>query len=125
MTAWTNDELDRIAGADELQIASLRGDGDLRRAVTIWVVRLGDDLYVRAVNGRDGTWFRGAQERGRGRVQAGGVDKGVTFADADPELNDRIDAEYRAKYRHYAESIVETVVSQKARAATIRLVPRS
>ncbi|MFI6180675.1 MULTISPECIES: DUF2255 family protein [unclassified Nonomuraea] len=125
MTAWTNDELDRIAAAEELQIASLRGDGELRRPVTIWVVRLDDDLYVRAVNGRDGTWFRGAQERGRGRIQAGGVDKGVTFADADQELNDRIDAAYRDKYRHYSESIVDSVVSGQARAATIRLVPRS
>jgi hypothetical protein len=44
MTIWANDELNRIEGADELEIASLRGDGTLRKAVTIWVVRLCDDL---------------------------------------------------------------------------------
>jgi hypothetical protein len=51
MSAWTSDELTRIGDADELELASLRGDGRLRRPVTIWVVRYGDDLYVRSVNG--------------------------------------------------------------------------
>lgn len=125
MTTWTDDELDRVAAADELRIASVRADGRLRDPVTIWVVRHGDDLYVRAVNGPDGVWYRRARERREGRVEADGVEKDVTFADADPALADRIDADYRAKYRHYSESIVDTVVSPKARAATIRLVPRA
>src|SRR5918912_3870789 len=63
MSTWTNDELNRIGAAEELQIAPLRGDGTLRNPVTIWVVRLGDDLYVRSYKGRDSAWFRGAQER--------------------------------------------------------------
>jgi hypothetical protein len=52
MSTWTSDELETIGGAEELEIASLRRDGTLRRPVTIWVVRHGDDLYVRSVNGR-------------------------------------------------------------------------
>ncbi|NUR87203.1 MAG: DUF2255 family protein [Nonomuraea sp.] len=124
MTTWTDDELDRIAEADELRIASARSDGSLRGPVTIWVVRHGDDLYVRAVNGTEGAWFRRAQERHEGRVEAGGVTRDVTFAEADPALADAIDADYRRKYRHYSESIVDTVVARKARAATFRLVPR-
>ena len=39
MTAWTSDELTRIGSAEELQIASRRGDGSLARPRTIWVVR--------------------------------------------------------------------------------------
>jgi hypothetical protein len=93
--------------------------------VTIWVVRLGDDLYVRSVNGRNGAWFRGAQVRHAGHIQAGGVDKDVTFVgEVDTDLNDQIDAAYRTKYRRYAASIVSTIVSPAARAATIKLVPR-
>ncbi|HEX9012577.1 MAG TPA: DUF2255 family protein [Anaerolineaceae bacterium] len=126
MNAWTNDELNKIGSAEELEIASLRGDGTLRRPVTIWVVRLGSDLYVRAVNGRSGAWFRRAQERHEGRVQAGGVDKDVAFVEeADPALNDQIDTAYRSKYRRYAANIVGSIVSPTARAATIRLAPRS
>ncbi len=123
MAGWTSDELDRIGTADELQIASLRRDGTLRNPVTIWVVRVGDDLYVRSVNGRAGAWFRGAQVRHEGHIRAGGVDRDVTFVDADPALNDQLDAAYRAKYRRYAANIVGSIVTPQAREATIRLVP--
>jgi hypothetical protein len=125
MTAWTNDELSKIGAAEELQIAPLRGDSTLRKPVTIWVVRHGDDLYVRSVNGRTSSWFRGAQVRHEGHIQAGGVDKDVTFVDADPDINDQIDAAYRSKYRRYAASLVDPVVSPQAQAATIKLVPRA
>ena len=59
MATWTDNELDRIGLAEELQIAARRDNGVLRNPVTIWVVRLGNDLYVRSVNGRTSTWFRG------------------------------------------------------------------
>jgi hypothetical protein len=126
MTTWTGDELTRIGTAEELEIASLRRNGTLRSPRTIWVVRLGDDLYVRSVYGRSSAWFRGTQARQEGRIQAGGVDKEVTFVEeADPGLNDQIDAAYRTKYRRYAASIISSIVSDEARAATIKLVPRS
>ena len=126
MTAWTSDELTKIGTAEELQIASLRRDGTLRKQVIIWVVRLGNDLYVRSVNGRTSAWFRGVQTRHEGHIRAGGVDKDVTFVEeAGPEINDQIDAAYRTKYRRYAASIVDSIVSSKARAATIKLVPRA
>jgi hypothetical protein len=71
MAAWTSDELDRIGAAEELAIASHRGDEALRNPVTIRVVRGGDDLYVRSVNGRRSSWFRGVQVRHEGHIQAG------------------------------------------------------
>ena len=123
MSKWTSDELSRIGIADELQIASRRRDGTLRNPVTIWVVRHGDDLYVRSVNGRTSSWFRGVQVRHEGHVRAGGVDKDVLFVEMD-DLDDEVDAEYRSKYRRYAESIVDSIVSPRARAATLKLVPR-
>jgi hypothetical protein len=126
MIPWTRTELTKVGNAEELEIQSLRADGTLRKPVTIWVVRIGDDLYVRAVNGRTGVWFRGAQLRHEGHIQAGGVDKDVTYLEeADPDLNDQIDAAYRAKYRHYGERIVGSIVNAGARAATIKLVPRA
>jgi hypothetical protein len=124
MTAWTKDELTRIGTAEELEIASARRDGTLRNPRTIWVVRVGDDLYVRSMYGRAGGWFPGTQVRHEGHILAGGVDRDVTFADADPGLNDQIDAAYREKYRRYGPSIVGGVVNPGARAATIKLVPR-
>jgi len=126
MTAWTEDELTRIGTADELEVASLRRDGTLRAPVTVWVVRHGDSLYVRSMNGRTGAWFRGAQVRREGHIRSGGVDKDVTFVfvDADDEVNDQIDALYRTKYRRYGANVIGTIMTPEARAATIDLVPR-
>ena len=125
MTVWTGGELTMIGAAEELRIASLRGDGTSRKAVTIWVVRHDDDLFVRSVGGRIGAWFRGTQQRHEGRISAGGVERDVTFVDADPGLADQIDAAYRAKYRRYAPGIIGHIVSPEARSATLKLVPRS
>jgi hypothetical protein len=123
MSTWTSDELDRIGGAEELEIAPVRRDGTLRKPVTIWVIRHGDDLYVRSVYGRGSSWFRGVQVRREGHIQAGGVEKDVLLVETD-DMNDEIDAAYRAKYQRYAESIVGPIVSPEARAATLKLVPR-
>ena len=90
MTGWTSEELTKIGSAEELKIASMRRDDTLRKPVTIWVVRLGDRLFVRSVNGSTGSWFRGTQTRRQGHIRAGGVDKDVhsVFVDADDEVND-------------------------------------
>ena len=125
MTTWTNEELNKIGAAEELQIASVRSDGTLRNPVTVWVVRLGDDLYVRSVNGCNGAWFRSAQARHKGHIRFGGVGKDVAFLEEDnPDLNNQIDAVYRAKYRRYAANIVNSIVTPQARAATLKLMPR-
>jgi hypothetical protein len=123
MSTWTSNELDRIDSAEELEIAPLRRDGTLRKPVTIWVVRHGDDLYVRSVNGRTSSWFRGAQARHEAHIEAGGVGKDVLLVETD-DMNDEIDAAYRAKYQRYAETIVGSIVTPDARAATLKLVPR-
>ena len=124
MTSWTGDELEKIAAAEALQLASVRRDGTPRKPVTIWVVRHGDDLYVRSVNGRTASWFRGAEDRHEAHIQAGGVDKDVFLVETD-DINDEVDAAYRTKYQRYAASIIDHIVSPEARAATLKLVPRS
>jgi hypothetical protein len=123
MTTWTSDELTRIGSAEELEVASRRRDGSLARPRTIWVVRYGDDLYVRSVNGRTSAWFRGTQASHEGHIRAGGVSKDVTFADPGDDIGDDLDAAYRDKYRRYAASIVDSINSPQARAATLKLMP--
>jgi hypothetical protein len=126
MIPWTSDELNKIGGAEELQIASLRSDDTLRKPVTIWVVRVGDDLYVRSVNGRGSGWLRGTQTRHEGQIRAGGVEKDVTFIEeSDLSINEQVDAAYRTKYRRYAANIINSVLTPEARSATIKLMPRS
>jgi hypothetical protein len=124
MSAWTMDELNKIGTAEELRLASLREDGNLRKPVTVWVVRLGDDLFVRSVNGRSSAWFRGTQVRHAGHIQAGGIGKDVAFeGENDPDINDKLDEAYLSKYRRYPQ-YVAPMVTPEVRAATLRLVPR-
>jgi len=125
MTQWTNEQLDKVGQAEEVRIASAKRDGTLRRPVTVWAVRVGDDLYVRSVGGRGGSWFRGTQERNAGRIGAGGVQQDIAFVDADHDVDGEVDTAYRAKYRRYAGSILNSVLTPEARAATLKIVPRS
>jgi hypothetical protein len=65
------------------------------------------------------------QTRHEGHIRAGGVVKDVTFVEElDPGINDQIDKVYRSKYRRYAASIVNSIISPEARSAAIKLVPR-
>jgi hypothetical protein len=125
MSAWTNEELNKIGNAEELEIASLQRDGTLRKPVTIWVVRAGDDLYVRSYKGHTSAWFRGVQVRHEGRIWAGGVEKDVIFMEeSDPAINDRIDTAYRTKYGRYPQ-YVAPMLTPEVRATTIKLALRS
>jgi hypothetical protein len=123
MPAWTSDELDTIATAEELHLASVRRDGTLRPPMTMWVVRDGVDLYVRSVNGRGSSWFRGAQTTPQAHTTAGGVEKDVSLVETD--VDDEVDAAYHAKYGRRYPTIVPSIVAPEARAATLKLVPRS
>jgi hypothetical protein len=122
MAAWTEEELRRLGTAQEMEIAPVRRNGELRRATPIWVVRAGDELYVRAAYGNGSGWYGVARTSGKAHVRAGGVERDVTVEDADPGVLDAVDAAYRSKYTGYA-SIVDSLVEPEHRANTVRLVP--
>jgi hypothetical protein len=125
MTVWIDEELEKIGTAEELRFSSLRRDGTLRKPVIIWVVNVGDDLYVRCVNGREGAWFRGVQTRHEGRIWAGGVEKDVSFIEENnADINEQIDDAYLSKYQRYPQWVAP-MVTPEVKAATLRLVPRT
>jgi len=124
METWINEELNKVGSAEELRIATLRRDGTLRKPVIIWIVRVGDELYIRCVNGREGAWFRGVLTQHAGRIWVGDVEKDVKFEEeTDPNINDQIDEAYLIKYQHYPQWVAP-MVTPEVRAATIKLVPR-
>ena len=124
MSAWTDDELEAIGGADELRIASRRPDDSLRKYIRIWVVRVGDALYVRSAYGYDNPWFQRSLRAGEGRIRAGGVERDVAFEQPDRSIDADVTAAYHAKYDRYGPGIVGTVVSAEAEQSTLRLLPR-
>jgi hypothetical protein len=121
--SWSPQELQRIGAATEVQLASRRTDGSMRGFVTIWVVRAGDDVYVRSAYGVDNPWFRRAKASGNGRIHAGGVEHDVAFDTPSGDVHALIDAAYHAKYDRYGPQIVGSVVGPAAQPVTIRLVP--
>ena len=122
MTEWNPAEVDQLARTKEIQITSPRADGTPREPVTIWVVGVGENLYIRSVKGAAGAWYQGAEKGAAGQVEGGGVDRAVSFAEADHDLDDQIDAAYREKYSD-SPGAVESITSPEARATTLQLLP--
>lgn len=123
MSAWSEDELRRVGDATELRITSRRTDGTLRPPVTIWHVRLGDALYVRSARGPENGWFRRARTARLGRINAGGVERDVTFEPAPADVQDALDAAYHAKYDRYGPGPVGAVTGPDVLATTLRVTP--
>jgi hypothetical protein len=122
VTAWTSEELERIGPLQEVEIATRRRDGTLRRPVPVWIVRVGDDLYVRSWHGTDGAWYRAARARLEGRMSAGDDELDINFVEPEDDVEDAIDAVYRSKYGH-SSRYAEEMVAPLARATTLKLVP--
>ena len=120
---WTGEELDAIGAATQVNLASERADGTLRRPVAVWVVRAGDGLYVRAIHGPGASWYRGTRTRPAGRLWVPGRDeKAIRFADPASGLDQSVDAAYREKYGNFGPTL-ELALTAAARAATLELVP--
>jgi hypothetical protein len=124
MTVWSKEELRKIAEADDLHISPFREDGITYGTPTwIWSVAVDDCLYVRGYNGKNSRWYQAAVRQKAGRIHAGGMTKDVAFEPVeDGAVNDRIDEAYRAKYRK--SPYLKQMIGARARAATVRIVPR-
>jgi len=122
MTAWSNNELRKIAEADDLHIAPFREDGVTYGTPTwIWSVRVDDALYVRGYNGQKSRWYQSAVRQKAGRIIAAGITKEVIFEPVDGPINDRIDDAYRIKYK--GSAYLKPMIGTRARAATVRVMP--
>lgn len=123
MSTWPNDELRRIAESDDLHIAPFRQDGTTYGTPTwIWSVVVDGDLYVRAYNGTSSRWYQAARNQKAGRITVAGMTKEVVFEPVDGLLNNRIDQAYGARY--HDSPYLAPMISARARAATVRVLPR-
>mgnify|MGYP002713124106 CR=1 FL=1 len=121
MSNWSSDELNKIGTAEELEIMP---SGTWHNAVTIWVVRVDDALYVRSYNGSTGSWFRAAQRTREGRIRAGGIEREVSFVNADTNLYEQVNAAYRSKYGRYPQ-YVNPMLTDDVQSTTLKLIPKS
>jgi hypothetical protein len=121
-TPWPEDELRRIAAADDLHVSPFREDGATYGTPTwIWSVVVDGALYARAYNGRSSRWHQAAMRQKAGRITAAGMTKEVGFAPVDGPINDLIDEAYRAKYR--GSPYLGAMIGPRARSATVAITP--
>jgi hypothetical protein len=123
MNAWRRDDLQKIAGTDDLHISPFRDDAKTYGTPTwIWSVTVDGQLYVRAYNGPDSRWFQAAIRQKAGRITAAGMTKEVAFEPvSESAINDSIDDAYRLKYR--GSPYLNPMISDRARSATVRVIP--
>lgn len=122
-TNWPAGELRQIAGTDDLHISPFRDDAVTYGTPTwIWSVVVDDALYVRGYNGQQSQWYQAAIRQKAGRIRAAGMTMDVVFEPVEGPINDRIDEAYRAKYA--GSPYLMPMIGARARAATVRVLPR-
>ena len=119
---WSANELESIAGTDDLHISAFRDDGKTYGTPTwIWSVVVDGDLYVRGYNGQQSRWYQAALAQKAGRIRAAGMTKEVVFESVGGPINDQIDDAYRAKYA--GSPYLTPMIGRRARSATVRVIP--
>lgn len=124
MSKFSTEELQQIDQKNDLHIAPFREDGKTYGTPTwIWEVVVDEELYVRAYNGTSSRWYQAAMSQGAGKIEAAGMTKEVKFEAVKAEgLNEKIDDAYKAKYDD--SPYLKPMISERARAATVRIVSR-
>lgn len=123
MTTWTPAELALVDRTHELDITTTRPDGTRRPATPIWVVRVGEQVYVRSYRGAAGAWFRHALTDGLAQVRLGSLERNVQVRLDGAAPAARIDAAYRSKYGE--NTYTNAMLAPDAVASTLRLDPTS
>ncbi|WP_460353403.1 DUF2255 family protein [Mycobacterium sp. ZZG] len=121
MPDWNEHELDALDRASEIDLATYRTDGTLRRAVPVWVVRVGHAVYLRSYRGTAGSWYRHALANPHGHITTGHIDRDVHFTDAAAIDRSDVDTAYRNKYGN--NSYVDTLLSDDIATTTLHLTP--
>ena len=80
------------------------------------------EVYVRAANGQQSSWYAAALSQKAGRIRVGGKDYEVTFESAGNETAPAVDATYEEKYN--GSSAVPIMQGEGPKSATVRISPR-
>ena len=108
---------------DDLKISPYRADGVTYGTPTwIWAVVVNGDLYVRAYNGKNGSWYQSAVQQKAGRIHAAGMVKNVLFETVSGSINERIDEAYKVKYSK--SPYLQPMISNRAKGATTKIIPK-
>ena len=120
MSPWTADDLRTIADTTDLFVSPFREDGTSYGTPTrVWALVVNGQVYARAANGVQSSWYQAAVSQRAGRVRVADRIYDVTFAPADADVNEAIDAAYEAKYP--GSPAVATMQAAGPSAATVKV----
>jgi hypothetical protein len=116
------DGLRHLGDMQEIVIGFQRPDGSTG-STPVWVVHVGDDVFVRSMNGPRGGWYRRLRARPEGEVgEAGRVHQVRAEQVEDVETLAAVTGAYRSKYA--GSPYLPPLLGEEAVGATLRLVPR-
>ena len=123
INSWNEDDLRAIAQSHDLYISPFREDGTTYGTPTlVWPLVVDREVYVRAANGQQSSWYVAAMSQKAGRIRVGGKDHEVTFEPGVDEVASAIDAAYEEKYK--GSSAVPIMQGDGPTSATVRISPR-
>jgi hypothetical protein len=122
-TTWPTAELAELTSAEELVLVLTR-DGSESVRVPVWVVAIGDEVYLRSYKGVTSMWFRRVQADANQAIQLSSGQRLVRFENVERHdaINKSIDAEYNRKYARF--DYVNAMSEPAAVDATLRMLPR-
>lgn len=118
-----NFDSDTLSGLRSTREVAIRTAKHPQRAVAIWVVVAGDEVFVRSVQGTGGRWYRDLAPGGPATLEWAGRRLEVqAIAATDDASVARASREYLAKYQPspYAQAMVKPEILP----TTLRLEPR-
>ena len=122
LPTWRATDLEFITQAEDFYVAPYRDNHvTLGTPNWTWSVAVDGELYVRAYNGIRASWYQAAVRERAGQITAAGMKKLVAFEPVQGEINERIDAAYRARYGN--SRYLDAMLSARASAATLRIRP--
>ena len=115
------DALQHLADVEEISIGFRRPDGSTGSTL-VWVVQVGDDVFVRSVRGPRGGWYRRLRANPDGQVRDG---RHTHPVHAEPVADAGTLAEVtRAYATKYGDSpYVQPLLEEPSIGATLRLDP--
>lgn len=111
-----------LATIEEVDIETSRAPERPTRRVTIWIVVVGDEVYVRSVRGPVGRWYRDARANPRAALHLGDRSVAVHAVPVtDAATIGRVSEAFRSKYA--ASPYAPPMVRDEVLETTLRLDP--
>ena len=126
MSEWNKEKLNKIKNSDDLYIAPFREDGKTYGTLTwIWSVIVNDELFVRAYNGKNSSWYKSAVKQKAGKIKAAEMEFEVNFeqVDINDSIQKLIDDAYKMKYS--SSPYLTSMISDRARSATVKIIKKN